>query len=179
MRDAAVNFQPDFLYRIRQYIGPIITRLARSLGQPEYRIHQTEYAGTVRLPMKELISELKTVGFTWGPFSWYHQPPVQTAPNGSWTYRRSLLADRQLHVILVAQAPENVAVYAHGEYNWLRHPIKHGKQLGIDRETGAREMRRVLETRGLDVSDESRKRRHAAHLLHRVRERLTAALRLW
>lgn len=178
MRDAVVNFQPDLLYRVRQRVGPWLTRLARTLGQPEYRIRQTEYVGTVRLPMEELIAKLRAGGFTWGPFSWYHQPPVETNPNGSWTYRRSLLADRQLHVILTAQAREHIAVYAHEEYNWLRHPVKHGKQVGIDREKGARRMRRWLEAQELDTSDESRSRRYAVHLLHRFRERLATSLDL-
>jgi hypothetical protein len=178
MRDSVVKFEPDFPYWVRQYVGPGITRLARTIGQPEYRIRRTEYVGTVRLPMEELIAELRAGGFAWGPFSWYHQPPVETDPNGSWTYRRSLLADRQLHVVLSAQAREHVAVYAHEEYNWLRHPVKHGKQVGIDREKGAAEMRRWLETRGLDISDESRIRRHAVRLLHRFRERLATSLGL-
>lgn len=69
MRDAVVNFQPDLMYRVRQRVDPWITRLARTLGQPEYRIRQTEYVGTVRLPMEELIAELRAGGFMWGPFS--------------------------------------------------------------------------------------------------------------
>lgn len=103
---------------------------------------------------------------------------METDPNGSWTYRRSLLADRQLHVILSAQAPEHIAVYAHEEYNWLRHPIKHGKQVGIDRERGAARMRRWLEAQGLDISEESRTRRYTVHLLHRFREQFATSLDL-
>lgn len=178
MRDAVVNFQPEFLYRVREHVGPWLTGLARTLGQPQYQIRRTEYVGTVRLPMDELVAELRAGGFAWGPISWYHQPPVETDPNGSWTYRRSWLADRQLHVILSAEAREHVAVYAHEEYNWLRHPVKHGKQVGIDRERGAAEMRRWLEAQGVDVIDESRTRRNAVHLLHRLREQLATSLGL-
>lgn len=176
MQDGDVNFDPDLAYRIRQRIGPWLTRLAGTLGQPEYRIRPAEYVGTVDMPMTELIAVLRSGGFTWGPFSWYHQPPVETDPNGSWTYRRSLFADRQLHVILTAQAPEHITVYAHEEYNWLRHPIKHGEQVGIDREKGASEVRTWLEDRGLDVHDEGRTRREIARLLHEGRDRLVATV---
>lgn len=178
MREAVGHFQPDFLYRVRQHVGPWITGLARTLGQPEYRILQAEYVGTVSLPMEELIAVLRAGGFSWGPFSWYHQPPVQTDPNGSWTYRRSLLADRQLHVILVSQAPEHIAVFAHEEYNWLRHPVKHGKQVGIDRERGAARTGQWLEAKGLEISEESRIRRHTVHLLHRFQNQIATSLGL-
>lgn len=178
MRTAVLNFDPDFLYRVRQRVSPWLTQFARTLGQPEYRIRQTEYVGAVQLPMEELIGELRAGGFTWDPLSWYHQPPVASDPNGSWAYRRSSLGDRQLHVILSAQAPEHVTVYAHEEYNWLRHPIKHAKQRGIDREKGATEMRRWLRAQGLDVDDESRTRRHAVELLSRFREELATSLGL-
>lgn len=83
-----------------------------------------------------------------------------------------MLTDRQLHVILFAQSPETIDVYAHTEYNWLRHPIKHAQQIGIDRAEGARQMRRWLDERGLDYDYESGIARRTTHLLERVRERL-------
>ena len=130
MRPSTSNQRPDLPYRLRQFVGPWITRLARVIGAPDYRLRETEYVGTVDRSMDEVIEVLRSMGFTWGPVSWYHQPPVGTSPDGSWTYRRSILADRQLHVVLVARGPGRVDVYAHEEENWLRHPVLHLGELG-------------------------------------------------
>ena len=130
MRTIVETLQPEVPYRVRQRLGPLITRLARTLGQPEYRLRDTEYVGTVRQPLDEFTETLQKHGFEWDPLAWYHQPPVGSEPNGSWTYRRTLLADSQIHVIFIAHSPEYIDVFAHEEYNWLRHPIKHLRQVG-------------------------------------------------
>ena len=167
------DLRPDVPYRIRQAVGPWVDRAARALGQPEYRIRHAEYAGTVHCPMDEFVSTLRAGGFSWGPISWYHQPPVGRAPDGSWTYRDGPLADRQLHVVLYAREAERIDAYAHDEYNWMRHPVKHLKQVDIRRSKGAAEMRRWLDGRGLDYDHESRLRRRATRLAVRFRERLS------
>jgi len=40
MRTIAETLQPDVPDRIRQRFGSLLTRLARALGQPEYRIRR-------------------------------------------------------------------------------------------------------------------------------------------
>ena len=42
----------------------------------------------------------------------------------TWVYRRWIFAPFQLHVILF-EGEDTIYVYAHHEYNWMRHPIKH------------------------------------------------------
>lgn len=170
MRDSTEDVHSSLPYRIRQKIGPWINRLAKSVGQPEYHVRDTEYAGTVECHMKELETKLREDGFSWTPFSFYHWSPMRTRPNGSWTYRSAALADRQLHVILFARPTGTIDIYAHTEYNWLRHPLKHMQQVGIDREEGAAQMRRWLETRGLEYNRESRLSWSVIHLLERIRE---------
>jgi hypothetical protein len=81
-----------------------------------------------------------------------------------------LLADRQIHVILIAHLPEYVNVFAHEEYNWLRHPIKHLLQVGIEREIGSSKVRRWLESRGIEVAVKSRRQRRVAHALKDLRK---------
>lgn len=121
MRTITETLQPDVSYRVRQRLGPLVTRFARRFGQPEYRLRDTEYVGTVQRPLDEFTETLQEHGFEWDPLAWYHQPPVGSEPDGSWTYQRSLLADRQIHAILIAHSPDYVDVFAHEEYNWLRH----------------------------------------------------------
>ena len=177
MRTIVETLQPDVPYRVRQRLGPLLTRLARALGQPEYRLRDTEYVGTVRQPLDEFTETLQDQGFEWDPLAWYHQPPIGSDPNGSWTFRRTALADRQLHVILVAHSTAFVDVFAHEEYNWLRHPVRHLRQVDIERRAGSDEMRRWLERRGVDVDARSRPRRRVAHAVRDLREYLGSAVR--
>ena len=173
MRTTTGEFCRHLPSRARRVAGPWIDGLARTLGQPSNRVRRAEYVGTVHLSVDELEAELRTGGFTWAPMSLYHRTPSGTSTDGSWTYRSSRFADRQLHVVLFAQSPERVDVYAHSEYNWLRHPIGHVERRDIRREEGSEEMRRWLDARGLDYDHELVVRRRAVHLLEHVRERLS------
>ncbi|MBX0285073.1 hypothetical protein [Haloarcula salinisoli] len=168
MRPTVADFRPDIPYRLRHLIGPRLTRLARRVGRPEFRLHRSGYAGTVDVPMNEFERALSTGGFAWGPVSWYHQPPVGADPNGSWTYRRVPFSDRQLHVILSRRDDDRIDVYAHWEYNWRRHPVKHAKQLGIDREGGSTSMQAWFDSQGIDYDSRSRTRRKVSHAVRRV-----------
>ena len=170
------TLEPDVPYRARQRLGPRITRLARRLGQPEYRLRDAEYVGTIQQPLDEFTEMLEEHGFEWDPLAWYHQPPVGSEPNGSWAFRRGWLADRQLHVILIAHSARYIDVFAHEEYNWLRHPIKHLQQAGIDREAGSSEVRRWLESNGVELDTRSRPRRKVAHALRDLRTYLGSAI---
>ena len=162
--------QSSVLRRIRDRVGPSIDRLARRVGQPEYHVHDEGYAGTVSVPLADLESRLSDAGFAWDPVSLYHRTRVGTDTDGSWVFRSSPLADRQLHVVLFAQSVDRTDVYAHEEYSWLRHPLKHARQEDIRRKRGSTEMRRWLDAQPFDYEYESRTRRRAAHVGERVRQ---------
>lgn len=168
------RFLPTVPYRLRQRLGPAVDRLAAWIGQPEYRLWYSEYVGTTDVPMDELIALLQGGGFRWGPVSWYHQPPIGTDPDGSWTYRPSPLADRQLHVVLDERASGSIDVYAHEEYNWLRHPVKHARQVGIRRDEGSAEVRRWLESEGVEFDRTTSVYRRVVVFAARVVNRLRA-----
>lgn len=157
--------------RLRHRLGPVLDRLARRVGQPEYYVYPVGYVGTVHLPRDDLEAKLQDGGFTWDPFSLYHYTPTGSSTDGSWVYRSSPFADRQLHVVLFSQS-DHTHIYAHDEFNWLRHPLKHAKQVDIRREQGVDEMRRWLSARGIEFGRESVVRRRAEHLASRVRERV-------
>ena len=176
MRTIVEALDPDISYRMRQRLGPWITRVGRTLGEPEYQLRESEYVGTIGQPLDEFTEILQEHGFDWDPLAWYHQSPTGSDPNGSWTYRRSLLADRQLHVILIARTPEKIDVFAHEEYNWLRHPISHLRQVGIEREAGSNETQQWIERRGIEIDIESRLRRSVTHTERNLRKRLRSAM---
>lgn len=159
-------------YRVRSAVGPWLDRAVRSVVPETYRVYPSAYAGTIERPIEDLESRLSEYGFRWNPVSMYHYTPLGNQTNGSWVYRESALADRQLHAVLVRQGSERVDVYAHEEYNWHRHPLKHLRDAGIDRDRGSHRMRRVLDELDADYVEESYVRRKANHLLRRVRRRL-------
>lgn len=159
MQSITENLQPDVSYRVRQQVGPWFTQFAERFGEPEFRLRESEYVGTIQQPLDEFTETLQKNGFEWDPLAWYHQPPVGSEPHGSWTYRQTLLGDRQIHTILIAHSPEYIDVFAHEEYSWIRHPIKHFQQVGIRRKAGSSEMRKWIRNQGIDIDTKSRRRR--------------------
>jgi len=103
----------------------------------------------------------------------FHYTALGARTAGSWVFRQSPVADRQLHVVLVEARRGRVDVYAHEEYNWLRHPIKHAKGVDLDRSGGPGRARRFIESSDLPTDRESTLRRRAEHLGGRIRRRLS------
>ncbi|MFC6793651.1 hypothetical protein ACFQFH_19300 [Halobaculum halobium] len=88
-----------------------------------------------------------------------------------------MLADRQIHVILIAHSPEYIDVFAHEEYSWLRHPIKHFRQVGIKRKVGRRKMRNWIESHGIEVDVNSRRRRRVTQAVKDLCTHLRSIIR--
>lgn len=167
------TFTPSsVLRRLRQRVGPAIDRAAQTVGQPITRVYPAGYVGTVHRPIDEVESELRDGGFTWDPLSVYHYTLEGDAADGSWAYRSSWRADRQVHVVLFAEGSETTDVYAHDEFNWSRHPVKHAREVDIRRYEGRAEVRRWLDDRGLAYERDSVPLRRIRHAVTRLRERL-------
>lgn len=149
-----------------------MNRLARNVGHPITKVYPAGYVGTVHRPIEDVESELRDGGFAWDPVSMYHHTPEGDDADGSWAYRSSWLADRQLHVVLFSEGAEVTEVYAHDEYNWSRHPLKHAREVDIRREEGSAEMRRWMDGSGLEYERVSAPLRKARHAVTRLRERL-------
>jgi hypothetical protein len=104
---------------------------------------EEEYVGTVQLPEEEFEKVLAAAGFQRNVVSSLKVRVDGNVSNGSWALRESPLADRQLHVIL-HNVDESVEVYAHWEYSWITHPIKHYRAVGCEPETGVEMTRQIL-----------------------------------
>lgn len=168
--EATADLQRRTSHRVRRLVGPWIDRIAHALGQEQYRVRATEYVGTVHQPVEDFESTLQRAGFTWDPVSLYHFSPSGAKADGSWAYRPSPLAHRQLHVILFVTSRGRIDVYAHEEYNFLRHPAKHAGQEAIDREAGAERMRRWLDRLDVPYGHRSALARKLALFYERIRE---------
>lgn len=172
---AETSGRSSTLRRLRQRIGPWLDRVGKALGQPTTHVYPSGYVGTVNRPIADLEAELHDGGFTWDPLSMYHYTPEGTSTDGSWAYRSSSLADRQLHVVLFAQHADQTDVYAHDEFNWLRHPLKHVREEGIRRNDGAAEMQRWLTARGIEYDRDPAVQRKLRHTMGRMRKRVRGA----
>ncbi|WP_126662062.1 hypothetical protein [Haloterrigena salifodinae] len=166
------DVRPMMSHRLRRQMGPTIDRVAKRFGQPEYRVWPKGYVATVSVPIAEVETKLHDEGFTWDPLSLYHYTLVGNKSDGSWTYRSSRLANRQLHVVLFERRRGRTDVYAHAEYSWLRHPLKHAEEKAIRRSDGAATMQRVLEAWDVDYTRESIVTRTVRHTLARLRDEL-------
>ncbi|NHN46244.1 hypothetical protein G9464_01340 [Halostella sp. JP-L12] len=125
--------------------------------------------GTVRLSADEFRSRLRERGFGWDPVSFYHFTPLGESADGSYVYRSSPFADRQVHVVLFVQRPECIDVYAHEEYNWLRHPRKHAAEENIDRVGGVSAVREWFDETDVPYDRRDRIRRTVDHVVQRAR----------
>ncbi|MDL5360880.1 hypothetical protein [Halalkalicoccus sp. NIPERK01] len=109
---------------------------------------EEEYVGTVDLPQRELEELLATAGFRRNVVSSLKVRVDGNVSDGSWAWRASPLADWQLHLIL-HDVGESVEAYAHWEYSWITHPVKHYRAVGCSPERGvgmAREFLRNYES---------------------------------
>ncbi|WP_327050909.1 hypothetical protein [Halomicrococcus gelatinilyticus] len=166
--------QAGTLRRLRQQLGPWINRAVEAVGEPTTRVYPAGYVGTVPLSFDDLAAELDDSPFTWDPLSMYHYTKEGNDTDGSWAYRSSLLGDRQLHVVLFATGSESTEVYAHDEFNWLRHPVEHAREVDIRRHEGSAEMRRWLDDRGIEYERDSRPLRAVKHTARQIRDRIVA-----
>ena len=164
----AGNVRENALREFRHRVGPWINRIGNALGRPTTLVYPEGYVGTVRVPISDLETKLHDDGFTWDPVSMYHRTPSGSTTDGSWAYRSSAFGHRQLHVVLFAQRSDLIDVYAHDEFNWRRHPIKHARETDIRREEGVAEMRRWLETHGVAYDREPRAMRMLKHTVERL-----------
>lgn len=164
------DVRPTIPRRLRRRIGPEIDRVAKRVGQPEYRVWPKGYVATVSAPIGDVEEKLHNWGFSWDPVSLYHYTLVGNGSDGTWAYRSSRLADRQLHVVLFERSRDRTDIYAHTEYSWLRHPLKHADQEEIRRSDGVEAMRRVLDAWDVDYTRESIVRRTVRHAATRLRD---------
>lgn len=161
--------QPTPFYRIRQRAGPAIDRLAHSLGQREYVVCDDGYVGTVPNAVPAFETTLRRLGFSWDPLSLYHHTPTGRTSDGSWTYRKSVLADRQLHVVLFERESDRLDMYAHEEPSWVRHPLGHARMNDIDRERGVDRLTSMLDSAAIEYEQKSDWRKRLGRFVDRFR----------
>lgn len=112
-------------------------------------VDRSSYALTAALGEEALERRLHAAGFVRNPVAALKRRPSDREA-GSWAWRRTLLADRQLHVVLFpGPDPDETDVYAHEEPSWITHPIAHYRERGVDVEAGVDRTRERFEDAGI------------------------------
>ena len=135
----------DLATRLRRRVLPTVHRIKEPFGGfAQCTMHPSEYVGTVHRGLTDFRPDLEAMKFSPEPIASLKVHEDGRASAGSWVRRQSPMADWQLHVTLFQDGRDAVEVFAHREYSWLRHPVKHYKSEGWDTTGGVKRMRSLL-----------------------------------
>ena len=142
----------DFWEGLRARTLPWLHRWLAVVGAyAEGEVAESSYALTAELDAEALERKLHRLGFVRNPLAAFERRPGGHEV-GSWARRESLLADRQLHVLLFAgPTGAETDVYAHEEASWITRPVAHYHKEAIDVIAGVREVRRRFREAGIPV----------------------------
>lgn len=137
---------PDLLNELRRRVLPLLDDLFNRLfdGYAEITETETEYAGTISLPLDVVETVLTDdLGFERNANAALEVRIDGDVSDGSWVWRESPLSDWQLHAIL-HESDDGVEAYAHWEHSSITHPLKHYRMQEYQPETGVAMVRTWL-----------------------------------
>ncbi|GAB7094531.1 hypothetical protein JCM30237_16840 [Halolamina litorea] len=111
--------ETEFWEFVRGTAIPLLDRAGRALniGYAAYTVGYHEYAGTLDMSAEDAESFLYEHGFRRNPLSAYKTLPDGREEAGSWVYRESLFATKQLHVMTFERDTGGTDCFAHWEYS--------------------------------------------------------------
>lgn len=115
----------------------------------KYTLRPEERVGTVHKTPCEFQSDLRDMGFSREPVAAlkYHEDGRKSA--GSWAWRESRRANKQLHVTIFDNGDGTTEINAHWEYSWITHPVAHYRGVDYDRAAGVQMMEERLFDHGV------------------------------
>lgn len=142
----------DWWEAVRSRTLPVLHRWLALVGAyATGDVAPASYALTAEREVEALEHELHTLGFVRNPLASFKRRGDHHEV-GSWVRRPSLLADRQLHVVLFpVENPGATDVYAHVELSWITHPVGHYRGVGIDEIAGVRQVRATFREAGVPM----------------------------
>lgn len=154
----------DWTEPLRRWLWPLLHGVLTTVGAYSVGyVGEAQYAGTAPLGEEELEKQLHSVGFRTNVLAALKHDGTGEWSEKSCVWRESLLADRQLHVTLFdARDGTGMDVYAHWEWSWITHPIRHVRAKGVSAEKGVRLAREKLAAAGVDLDDRHRDRNTSA-----------------
>ncbi len=109
--------EAEFWELVRGTVIPLLDKAGRALdvGYAAYTVGYHEYAGSLEMRPEEAERFLYEHGFRRNPLSAYKTLPDGRKEQGSWVYRKNLLAKRQLHVMTFDRPGGGTDLFAHWE----------------------------------------------------------------
>lgn len=143
----------DALEGVRRWLYPRLDPYLQPVGGfATASVSRRQLVGHVRMEPNALEQALYAAGFRRNWIAALKSRAGGTdVSEGSWVYRESFWSHRQLHLTLFVEDGGLVAIYAHDEYSWRRHPIKHLQSVDFRPGAGAAAARRRLRDAGLTV----------------------------
>lgn len=158
------SYKDDWWERLRLWAIPKLglgVQLLEDVTGDEYYVtsetHNKQFVGRVNMGEEEFEKRLDEMGFERNPLaSLKTLASTGEKEEGSW--RKVGYDDypnKQLHVVLydgdkIDTSPSNcVYVYAHWEYRWDTHPMKHYRGVDSSGSAGVRRMKNILDARGI------------------------------
>ncbi|KPN29754.1 hypothetical protein SY89_00471 [Halolamina pelagica] len=140
--------EAEFWEFVRGTAIPLLDKAGRALdiGYAAYTVGYYEYAGTLDVTPEEAESFLYEHGFRCNPLSAYKTLPDGRTEQGSWVWRESLLATKQLHVMTFRRDDGSTDCYAHWEYSAINPAtaLKHYRGVDYSPKKGERKLEAKL-----------------------------------
>lgn len=123
----------------------------------ESETHANQFVGRVPMPEEQFEGVLHELGFERNPLSALKSRGSGEAEEGSW--RKVGISghpNMQIHIVLydgdkMPDAGDSgyTYVYAHWEYRWDTHPLRHYRLEDYDADEGVKRMKKLLDERGI------------------------------
>jgi hypothetical protein len=152
----------DYWEKIRTWLIPKLGVVAQFLedatGYDYYvmsETHNSQFVGRVPMGEEEFESVLHDMGFVRNPLASLKIHGSGETEEGSWRRVSENEPNFQIHAVLydgsnVDNAETDVTyVYAHWEYRWDRHPIKHYNEVNYNAAKGRKLLTKMLDENGI------------------------------
>jgi len=160
-----LGHKSDFWERVRAYFLPklgVVVQYVEDVTGGKYYVrsetHNKEFVGRVSYSEEEFEAFLDSTGFQRNPLSSWKRLESNPEEFEEASFRKvgfEKYPDMQIHVILydgsnIQNADSDYTyVYAHWEYRWDKHPIKHYYGEKKSSAKGVKKMKDILDQRGV------------------------------
>jgi len=156
-----VGHRQDYWERIRRFIlpkvGVFFAALEDFIGDEYYHVSEqrrNQFVGRIEMDEESFEKILDDWGYERNPLAWLKtRAKTGEVEEGSW---RKTDGPMQVHLVLYdgKHAPNantgELFIYAHYEYRWDEHPIKHFNGVDVDTQTGVQRVRKLLQEEGIN-----------------------------
>lgn len=143
----------DWQERVRAVLYPKLHPvLARFGGYATGTVAPEQFVCSTEVNEGTIEDELHDTGFVRNPIACYKSLPDGTGSEGSWVLfaendpEEILEEGRQLHITLFPRKDSTSGrrIYAHEEYDWRSHPVKHLRETDFGPRIGADKARLLI-----------------------------------